>query len=271
MKIGILSSHYDSAVLFNFLAQYSHEYYFYCDWQYNSHYNLDFNSALQKVHYWVKELLENGCEKVIVSPVFELILLKDRDFQSSVLPLFTDYLMTRCLPFSKVWKLWFLSPFDDQTFSSYIDNSIIELLSTYRLTSAQESVKKFQKPLSLWIKSIKMWNQFLRTLPKRGYLSRHIIVEDLRYLKDAWVDTIIPLDYGFFSYQKILSQRVSAGCNFFGLSSLSQSFDFLTKDSNKSDSYRLFIISNWSSTYLSSHPSLYHLLRNWDDKNIVLM
>ena len=50
-----------------------------------------------------------------------------------------------------------------------------------------------------------LWNYLLRRLSPRQYMVNTIVKTDLRYCKDAAVDTIIPLQYSYFSYQRTIT------------------------------------------------------------------
>ena len=75
----------------------------------------------------------------------------------------------------------------------------------YSLTDKQNNTKNFQQPLSKRTKDISMRNFFSRFYSNREMMVNKIIKFDLRYFKDANVDTIIPLSYDYFNYQRTIS------------------------------------------------------------------
>ena len=50
-----------------------------------------------------------------------------------------------------------------------------------------------------------MREYFARLFSPRQLLINKTIKQDLRYFKDANVDTIIPLNYSYFNYQKVIT------------------------------------------------------------------
>ncbi len=54
-----------------------------------------------------------------------------------------------------------------------------------------------------------LWNYLLRRLSPRQYMVNKIIKTDLSYFKDANIDTFVPLQYSYFSYQRTIAQYFS--------------------------------------------------------------
>ena len=81
-----------------------------------------------------------------------------------------------------------------------------ELEKKYELTDNQKAMKKFQQPFSYWCKDVRMWKYFLRSLQPRDYLINKVVKFDLRYFKDANVDTVVPLNYAFFAFEKTMKR-----------------------------------------------------------------
>ena len=75
----------------------------------------------------------------------------------------------------------------------------------YSLTDKQNNTKNFQQPLSKRTKDISMRTFFSRFYSNREMMVNKIIKFDLKYFKDANVDTIIPLSYDYFNYQRTIS------------------------------------------------------------------
>ena len=85
-------------------------------------------------------------------------------------------------------------------------NTIHTVLSeNYTLTDNQTNTKTFMQPLAKRTKDITMWTYFSRFTSSRSMIINKIIKFDLRYFKDAHVDTIIPLSYEYFNYQRTIS------------------------------------------------------------------
>ena len=72
---------------------------------------------------------------------------------------------------------------------------ITNLAKDYLLTDNQKSIKKFHSPFHYWAKEMVLWKYYLTNLSYSHVLVNKIIKFDLRYFKDAMVDTLIPLNY----------------------------------------------------------------------------
>jgi len=76
----------------------------------------------------------------------------------------------------------------------------------YVLAPNQQSIKKFHFPFVYRGKETPLWKYYLTSLSYSNILVNKIIKFDLRYFKDAMVDTIIPLHYGYFHYQTTITK-----------------------------------------------------------------
>jgi hypothetical protein len=141
----------------------------------------------------------------ILSPMIELLLLQNpkefaiRNPQSVIIPLFTKYL-TYCLNHSLIGKIGFVGWYSE---ISQIESLFETMNKEYILTENQKNTKKFK--LSKRTKDTSMRWYFTRLFSSRDMMINKIIKTDLRYFKDADVDTIIPLDYSYFNYQKTVT------------------------------------------------------------------
>lgn len=77
----------------------------------------------------------------------------------------------------------------------------------YQLTDNQKTTKKFN--LSKWAKDVSMREYFSRLYSSRNLLINKTIKEDLKYFKDANVDTLIPLNYSYFNYQRTIASYLN--------------------------------------------------------------
>ncbi|HMT00987.1 MAG TPA: hypothetical protein PKD96_00485 [Candidatus Absconditabacterales bacterium] len=150
--------------------------------------------ALQKA----VDFLSDKCDKIIVPPVYEF------GFSSSekILPLFQSYLKEYCFGQSIVGKLGFLAEYADV---EQIENHINHFSKNFSLTTAQKNTKKFHFPWALWIKKVPLRKYFSLHLGNQNPSVVKLIKNDLKYFKDASIDTLIPLNYSFFLYQKTIS------------------------------------------------------------------
>jgi hypothetical protein len=79
-----------------------------------------------------------------------------------------------------------------------------DLEKDYVLANNQISIKKFHFPFVYRVKETPLWKYYLTSLSYSHILVNKIIKFDLRYFKDAMVDTLIPLNYGYFHYQNTI-------------------------------------------------------------------
>ncbi|MEI6672958.1 MAG: hypothetical protein WCL02_06625 [bacterium] len=63
------------------------------------------------------------------------------------------------------------------------------------LSDNQKAIKKFHFPFVYRVKETSLWKYYLTTLSYSHILINKIIKFDLRYFKDAMVDTLLPLNY----------------------------------------------------------------------------
>ena len=143
---------------------------------------------------------------------------------------------------------------------------ISKYATTYTLTPAQSSTKKFLFPFSYWTKEVSLWNYFLRRLSPREYLVSKVVKFDLHYAKDAAVDTLIPLQYSYFLYEKTiqfsLNQRKQ---KFHGISVVSDIFaQRFAKNDDAKDSYAVNVSFTGSSHMLEQNQQLQRLI--WKGK-----
>jgi hypothetical protein len=76
----------------------------------------------------------------------------------------------------------------------------------YKLTESQKTIKKFHKPFAYRVKETPLRKYYLIGMSYSNILINKIIKFDLRYFKDAMVDTVIPLNYGYFNYQNTITK-----------------------------------------------------------------
>jgi hypothetical protein len=81
---------------------------------------------------------------------------------------------------------------------------VYNLSKDYKLTDNQSKIKKFHFPFKFWLKEVQMWKYFARKLSFSSLMVNKIIKFDLRYFKDANVDSLIPLNYEYFNYQNTI-------------------------------------------------------------------
>jgi len=81
-----------------------------------------------------------------------------------------------------------------------------DLEKRFSLTENQLSTKPFHSPFAYRCKDVRMWKYFLRSLQPREYMVNKVVKFDLKYFSDAMVDTIVPLNYAFFAFEKTIQR-----------------------------------------------------------------
>ena len=121
------------------------------------------------------------------------------------MPLFELYL-TYAFEKSLVGKL---ALFGDHASLETAQQLVTEFSKNYELTEAQTNTKKFAFPFSFWTKEVPLWDYLLRRLSPREYMVNKIVKNDLKYMKDANADTLIPLQYSYFAYTKTIQSALN--------------------------------------------------------------
>jgi len=188
MKIGIIWSGNDMLTLFNFLHRYNYEYIVWYDSLFWPWWDKWFDFALSRVKEWIKFLKSKWVDKIIIPPVYELAFSDD----SSILKLFSGYISDYCIKYSLVWKIWFVGDFSDVEVCQKLFKNYLNKVKT-----------KSSLSFSYWVKEVQMWKYFLTTFSYSNFMVNKTVKFDLHYFKDANIDTLIPLNYGYFNFQKI--------------------------------------------------------------------
>ena len=212
MKIGIVSSGNDTLALRKILTKYDHEYLVYHDQTHFPFGTKDFTYMIQEIKKAVSFLVSQWAETVILDPVYECALGRDaprhpeatketRPNDEVVLPLFRTYLQTHAFKYSLVGKIWILTDFSS---ADEIQNIITDLTNTYQPTEHQLSTKKFSFPFSYRVKSAHARPSGIADLGNHNPYLIRTIKNDLKYFKDANVDTILPMHYHYFRMQRTI-------------------------------------------------------------------
>ena len=253
MKIGLISSGMETLALFHFLTRYNHEYVIYFDSLNAPYWDKHFSTSLENVKKGIKYLKSLWVEKIIIPPVYELTLQEE----ASILPLFSNYLMREVFPHSLVWKLGLLGEFADLEMAQ---NLIEEFSKKYTPSLEQKSVKRFSYPFHYWAKEVWILNPLLTRLSWKSLLTNTLIKQELRYFKDANVDTVIPLNYLYFNAEKTISKFFNfKKIRFHRLDKLEKIFTELVK--NEEDNYTISIHATDQTSFLKREKRMIWLLQ----------
>jgi hypothetical protein len=96
------------------------------------------------------------------------------------------------LPGSLIGKLGYLteSGHADGKYN-HMQTLLMQLADEHTLTDNQHSTRTFHTSMKWRGRDVRQWKYFLRSLSPRNYLIHKVVKFDLRYFKDAHVDTII--------------------------------------------------------------------------------
>lgn len=231
MKIGILSSGQETLALFSFLSRYDHEYLIYYDSLHAPYGEKKFLTTLQAIEEGIIWLKNAGVETIILPPVYELFMLKKGE--KLILPLFQFYLLEEVFPHSLVGKLGLFGEFADLQMAQEL---ISELASNYTPSEAQRATKIFSFPFHFRAKEVGILNPLLTRLSRKNFLTNTLLKHELRYFKDAYVDTVIPLNYLYFNAETTIAKFLNfKKIRFHRLSKLEQIFTHLIQTEKKSD------------------------------------
>lgn len=261
MKIGIICSNNDTLWLFRVLQKYDNEYFVYYDflnWPYGDKW---FEYSMKKTEDWIKYLIEKWAEKIILPPVYELHYLQSKNkFVDQILPLFQTYVLDYGFKYSLVGKIW--------TFGDYADLQVVEKLlknleKKYNLTENQKLIKKFHSPFCYRSKEVSLRKSFLLNLSYSDFMVNKTVKFDLRYFKDAMVDTVLPLNYGYFAYEKTISKFFNfKKIRFHKSEKLDEIFAWLVSKEKKSD-YSVKIFFSGTSDFITRDKRLVWLMQRW--------
>ena len=264
MRIWIISSGNDTLALFKMLAKYDHSYIIYHDQKNFPFGTKDFDFILQEIEKGIQFLQDKGVETIILDPIYELYFSKYHLHNDQILPLFSTYLQEYVFPFSLVGKLGILTDFWSKDLAQELVNYQAQ---SHQLTEHQQAIKKFHFPFCYRVKSAKPWVLLIQDLWVHNPFLIKTMKNDLRFFKDANVDTFIPLHYRMFEMQRSIKACFNAHkTRFHDFSFLEQSFCHLIegiKKEEKSD-YSLEIYSNQSMSFLLQETKLRRMMtRGW--------
>ena len=258
MKIGIVSSWIDTLVLFQFLNRYDNEYFVYCDQTNFPYWEKSLDFVLNNIEKAGEFLKDKWVEVIIMDPIYELALkFSDKKIWFKILLLFQEYLHEYAFKHSLVGKIWILSDFWS---SSDAQNLCEKEAKIYEPTAEQKSIKKFSYPFHYWVKSASSRVANINDLwVHNPYLIR-TMKNDLRYFKDAYVDTILPMHYHYFRMQRAIKSFFNFHkIRFHDFSVVEECFQNLVEKS--SWKYSVSVRINQPSEFLTRNKQLMWLMQ----------
>ncbi len=221
MKIWIITSSPDSLYLFQFLHKHNFSYTIWYDQEWAHWWDKELSFVQKRIEMGIESLIVEWVQKFILPPSRELVFLNDSRYQKYILPLFSTYLMEKVLPWSRMGKIGMIGDWCDLQHQDLVKAKCV----TYTLLSHQTTTKSFRSPFIYWTKSVPMRKHFLVSLWRKNWMMHNVVKDDLRYFTDAGVDTLIPLNYGYFAYDVTIAKFFrSKKCRWHRLSALADVF-----------------------------------------------
>jgi len=257
MKIGIITSWNENLTLFKFFNKYNHDFFVYYDQINRPYWDKTFEYSKEQIIKWIDFLQTKWIEKIIIWPTYELELLKDKKYSNIILPVFTKYLQDLCFQKSLVGKIGLVGDFADiQVWQTLVEN----LSKSYELNENQKNIKKFNFPFHFWTKEVPMRKYYLTTLSYSHFMANKSVKFDLRYFKDCWIDTLIPLNYEFFNYQRVITKYFNyKKQRFHKLEHIENIFAWLSLKESKT--YSITIYTKWHTEFLIRNKKLLQFLQ----------
>ena len=265
MKIGIVSSWVDTLSLFKFLTRYDHQYLVYCDQEAFPYSEKSLDFVLSRIEKAGEFLKSKWAEVIIVDPIYELALkYGEKKPNFDIFPLFQQYLHEYAFNHSLVGKIWILSDFWS---CSNVQKLLENEEKSYNPTDSQKSIKKFSYPFHYRVKSASSRVANINDLwVHNPYLIR-TMKNDLRYFKDASVDTILPMNYHYFRMQRAIKSFFNfRKTRFHDFSVIEECFQNLVE---KSDwKYWVTVRINQPSEFLHRYKELMWLMQRGKSVNV---
>lgn len=265
MKIGIVSSWNEWLTLFKFLNKFDHEYFVYYDQINRPYWDNEFDYSVTCIKKWIEFLQSKWVDKIILPPVYELYFLQQEKFGDMILPLFKNYVLNFTFHNSLVGKIWLFWDYAD---IEVWQDLLYNLSKKHILTKNQTNIKKFNFPFKFWAKEVQMRKYFSRKLSFSNLMVNKIIKLDLRYFKDANIDSLVPLNYEYFNYQNTIFKFFNyKKQKFHKIDNLEKVF--IDCSLPQSDLYSIEICFNWHVDFIKREKNILWLLQKWKSVDII--
>lgn len=216
----------------------------------------------KRIESGIDHLVGQWVTKCILPPSRELVFLSIEKYKNYILPLFSTFLTQQILPSSRVGKIGLLGDYADLE----KQQALKDICARYTLSEKQQSTKWFQQPFAYWAKQVPMRKYFLVSLGRKDWMMHNVVKNDLNYFTDAWIDTLVPLNYGYFAYDVTIAKFFrTKKCNWHRLEKIAAVFADLTKEYEK-DTYSVTISYTGTLVHLKAEKKWMWMLQK--GKNI---
>lgn len=257
MKIWILTSSPDNLYLFRFLNEYNFSYYIWYDQEWWHRWDKTTDFVQKRIEMGLDHLIEQWVTKCVLPPSRELVFLGIKKYKDYILPLFSTFLAQQILPWSRIGKIGLLGDYADLEYQHVIKN----LIWWYTLSEKQQKTKNFHTPYAYWSKQTPLRKHFLVSLGRKDRMMHNVIKRDLNYFADAWVDSLIPLNYWYFAYDVTISKFFrTKKCRWHRLEKLAAQFAELTHEYEQ-DTYSVTILYTGTLAHLQAEKKWMWMLQ----------
>lgn len=264
MKLWILTSSPDNLYLFKFLHEHNFSYHIWYDQEWWHRWDKSPDFVQKRLESGIDYLIGQWVTKCILPPSRELVFLSIEKYKKYIFPLFSTFLTQQILPGSRIGKIWLLGDYADLE----QQQALKDICTAYVLSEKQQSIPWFHNPFAYWTKQVPMRKYFLVSLGRKDWMMHNVVKNDLNYFTDAWVDTLIPLNYWYFAYDVTIAKFFrTKKCNRHRIEKLAPVFTELTKEYEK-DTYSVTIFHTGTLTHLQAEKKWMWLLQKW--KNVVI-
>jgi hypothetical protein len=138
-------------------------------------------------------------------------------------------------------------------------NLLQKLASDIVLSDNQRAIKKFHVPFAWRGKNVRLWRILLENLSWSSPLVNTLIKNDLKYFKNAAVDTLIPMNYSYFWAEKTISHLINTNkIRFYKIDVLEAIFSQLI--SSQTTPYSVSVFYTGHGEFLTKNKRLLRLL-----------
>jgi len=202
MKLGLVASDRDSLALCEFLARSGVELEILLDDRGGPWGEKSWDFVAGRVQKSLEFLRGRGVDAVILPPVWELAMAEDE----KILPLFQKILGEEVLPWSVAGKIGLLADLVEEKSQENALRLVEEFAKkNFVPTERQQKIGKFG--LKFWLKSSPIRKSFRARLGVNHPMAGRVLRMDLRKFRDAGVDSLLPLDRGFWFFAKKIRGR----------------------------------------------------------------
>lgn len=267
MKIGIISSWRDTLSLFKFLSSYDNEYLVYVDQEFFPYWEKSLDCVMDRIRRGWDFLTKKWAKLIILDPVYELALkYLWEDLKFKIMPLFQEYLKNYAFKYSLVWKIWVLTDFWSLP---AVQNLLEKEEKDYLRTDEQKNIKKFSYPFHYRVKSTWSWVANIYDMWVHNPFLIRMLKNDLRYFKDAYIDTLLPMHYHYFRVQRTIKSFFNFNkTRFHDLSAVEECFKNLVENTEETWKYAVSLWINQPIDFLKRNRQLMRDMQR--GKNVVV-